>query len=117
MAEVLLVEDDEDFRDLLAGILQTKGYEVVLAGNGAEALALMKGGLRPCIILLDLMMPVMDGWTFRQAQLADPAIASIPVIVLSAVSDYSRPISGLMMRKPGNIPLIAREIDTHCQGC
>jgi len=81
---VLIVEDDDDVRDALSELLALEGYAAVGAQNGREALERLKEGPRPCVILLDLMMPVMDGWQFRAAQVADPAISSIPVIVVSA---------------------------------
>src|SRR5574340_1100683 len=83
--EVLLVEDDAAIRDALRELLEAEGFVVQGAANGREALARLRaGGHRPRLILLDLMMPVMDGWEFRQAQRGDPALARIPVVVLTA---------------------------------
>lgn len=81
--DVLVVEDDADIRDTISQILEFEGYAVATARNGAEALAQMRRGRRPAVILLDLMMPGMNGWEFRSAQLVDPALADIPVVVLS----------------------------------
>jgi CheY-like chemotaxis protein len=81
---ILIVEDDVDVRDALVQVLEFEGYRVTSATNGAEALAELRAGAPPGLILLDLMMPVMDGRQFRVAQLADPALARIPVVVLSA---------------------------------
>jgi two-component system, chemotaxis family, chemotaxis protein CheY len=81
---VLIVEDDHDVRDSLSDVLQDAGFEVALAADGLEALALLRGGLRPGVILLDLMMPRMNGFEFRAAQRAEPALAKIPVLVLTA---------------------------------
>lgn len=81
-ATILVVEDDLDIREVMRMVLEASGYDVLEAGEGAEALAVLRGH-RPTIILLDLMMPGMDGFEFREAQLQDPAIASIPVIVVS----------------------------------
>jgi CheY-like chemotaxis protein len=83
-ARILVVEDDPDLRTSLADALTDLGYDVRVAGNGAEALAALERGERPDVILLDLMMPVMDGWAFRSAQRVDPRIAGIPVVVVSA---------------------------------
>jgi len=74
-------------RRLLAILLQTAGRRVLTASNGEEALLVLQGSVRPCVILLDLMMPVMNGPEFRQRQLADPAIADIPVVLISALND------------------------------
>jgi two-component system, chemotaxis family, chemotaxis protein CheY len=82
---LLLVEDDADIRETLADVLAEEGYTVVCAKHGAEGLtALREAKLLPSIIVLDLMMPVMDGVTFREEQLKIPDWAAIPVIVLSA---------------------------------
>ena len=80
---VLLVEDDWNVREALAAVLEDSGHEVEVASDGAEGLQLLRAGLRPCVILLDLMMPVMDGFAFRREQRADPALVDIPVIVVS----------------------------------
>ena len=66
-------------------LLRGAGYDAVGAPNGQAALDLLRSGIRPRAILLDLMMPVMDGWAFRREQLRDPQLAHIPVIVLSAL--------------------------------
>ncbi len=80
---VLLVEDDWNVREALAAVLEDSGHEVRVASDGAEGLQLLRAGLHPCVILLDLMMPGMDGYAFRREQRADPALADIPVIVVS----------------------------------
>jgi CheY-like chemotaxis protein len=80
---ILIVEDDPDFRDGLAEVLTSSGYAVVEAANGAEGLHAAREH-RPAVILLDMLMPVMDGARFRSEQLKDPAIADIPVIVITA---------------------------------
>jgi len=81
---VMLVEDDPDIRAMISQLLELEGYRVVTSANGKEALAALHSeGDRPGLILLDLMMPVMNGWQFREEQARDPAIASIPVVVIS----------------------------------
>jgi CheY-like chemotaxis protein len=81
---ILLVEDDPALRDTLSEVLAERGYEVTCAGDGREALEALDRRPAPAVILLDLAMPVMDGWAFRAAQRRDPALARIPTIVLSA---------------------------------
>ncbi|MET0340499.1 MAG: response regulator [Polyangiales bacterium] len=81
---VLVIEDDLDIAEAMLDVLMDDGYEVAHASNGREALELLHSQPRPAVILLDLMMPEMDGAQFREAQLRDPTIAEIPVIVLSA---------------------------------
>jgi CheY-like chemotaxis protein len=82
---VLVVDDDGDIRDALSYALEDHDYRAVGAGDGVEALARLRGGgARPCVILLDIMMPVMDGRAFRAAQRRDPDLQEIPVVLLSA---------------------------------
>jgi signal transduction histidine kinase len=81
---VLVVEDDRDIRSSLADLLGAEGYEVATAENGAAALVQLRTGELPDVVLLDLMMPVMDGWQFRIEQRRDPVLARVPVIALSA---------------------------------
>ncbi|MFL6279231.1 MAG: response regulator [Vicinamibacterales bacterium] len=83
-ATVFIVEDDVDTREMLGRFLELEGYRVETAANGKLALERLGSGVGPCVILLDLMMPVMDGWQFRQAQIHNTALADIPVIVVSA---------------------------------
>jgi CheY-like chemotaxis protein len=82
---VLVIDDDPDLVRLMAKFLRLEGFASVSAANGREALAYLQSGGEASVILLDLRMPVMDGWAFRAAQRSDPAIANIPVIVLSGV--------------------------------
>jgi signal transduction histidine kinase len=81
---VLVVDDDEDGRESLMVLLRDDGFQVASAPDGDAALALLRDGARPDVILLDLMMPNMDGWQFRVEQKRDPGLASIPVLALSA---------------------------------
>ncbi|WP_437637305.1 response regulator [Sorangium sp. So ce854] len=81
---ILVVEDDLDIRSILSQLLMFEGYDVEEAADGAEALALLRRGQPPALILLDLMMPVMDGWQLRAELQRDPALASIPVVIVSA---------------------------------
>lgn len=81
---VLVIEDDADVRDAIVCVLEGVGYRALSAEDGTAGLELLRSGDRPDVILLDLMMPGMDGYEFRSAQLADESIASIPVIVLTA---------------------------------
>lgn len=81
---ILLVEDDRSIRDVLRGILEEEGYAVTIAENGKRALEFLRSGGVPDLIVLDLRMPIMDGWQFRAEQKADPVLAAIPVLAISA---------------------------------
>jgi CheY-like chemotaxis protein len=87
--QVLIVDDDPQTSDGLSLVLEAAGYTARTAANGAEALNELRQW-RPDYILLDLAMPVMDGWTFRAQQLRDPKLADIPVVVLSGHGEGGR---------------------------
>ncbi len=81
---ILVVEDDADIREALALTLESGGYQVGTASHGKEALDRLRHEPRAELIVLDLMMPVMDGWQFRREQQRDPRLATIPVVIVSA---------------------------------
>jgi CheY-like chemotaxis protein len=81
---LLLVEDDADLREALREALETSGYVVECATNGREALDYLETSAPPCVVLLDLMMPVMNGWEFRERQSRDDRISTIPIVILTA---------------------------------
>lgn len=81
----MIVEDDPDLRDALAYLIKACGYPVVAASDGEEALQQLRGGLEPCLILLDLLMPRKDGFQFRTEQLETPRFATIPTIAYSGI--------------------------------
>jgi CheY-like chemotaxis protein len=101
---VLVVDDDAEIRETLKEVLEEAGYVVSLATNGADALAALSEVRHASLVLLDLMMPVMDGAEFRRRQLADPQLSDIPVIVLSAsgaVGERVRDMKAFeVLRKP-----------------
>jgi len=103
---VLVVEDDPDIREVTVLLLQHEGYDVVSAPDGSAALELLRKGVEPRGIVLDLMMPVMNGWDFRRHQLADPALASIPVIVVSA-----DPLAQRLASSPGVRDVFSKPVD------
>jgi CheY-like chemotaxis protein len=84
---VLVVDDDPNLVRLMSKFLKLEGFSPIPAANGREALDYLRGGGGAHVILLDLRMPVMDGWTFRREQRADPGIADIPIVVLSGVEN------------------------------
>jgi CheY-like chemotaxis protein len=88
-AKVLLIDDDFAILDGISDYLEAEGFSVAAASNGIDALNQLRSGLRVDVIVLDVMMPLMDGWDFRAGQLADPSLREIPVVVISA-SGFSR---------------------------
>lgn len=97
---ILLVEDDEIVRRAIQMVLEWEGFHVQCAGNGQVALDSLRAGYRPCLILLDVLMPILDGEQFRQEQLRDPRFASIPVIVVSAAHFAESVNADNHIRKP-----------------
>jgi CheY-like chemotaxis protein len=88
---VLVIEDDTEIREALSDILSSEGYTVHTANNGQEGLDYLKTQRqKPGIIILDLMMPIMDGWHFRNHQLQDPDLAKIPVVIITADGNASQ---------------------------
>jgi CheY-like chemotaxis protein len=90
MSAILIIDDDLDIRREVSEILREEGLDVMTASNGGEALRLLRTSLPPSLILLDLMMPGTSGWEFRRAQVADPALAAIPVLVFSSFDSGAR---------------------------
>jgi CheY-like chemotaxis protein len=86
---LMIVDDDDDLRDALADIMTAQGYEVAAFADARAALAALERGVTPFLILLDLMMPGMSGWEFRAAQLKNPTLALIPVVVVTAAGNLS----------------------------
>ena len=86
-APVLIVEDHQDTREALEAVLRLRGYSSVSVADGWDALAYLRGGGTASLIILDLYMPRMDGYAFRAAQMADPHLAAIPVVIFTASAD------------------------------
>ena len=82
--QILVIDDDDDIRETIAEGLSLAGLEVHKAKNGQEGLGMLRDGLRPCLILLDLIMPVMNGWAFSEEVARDPAFSSLRVCIISA---------------------------------
>lgn len=110
---VLIVEDDELIRRAMQMVLEWEGYHVDCANNGQEALDYLRAGARPSVILLDVMMPVLDGEQFRRQQLSDPELASIPVIVVSAASFATAVDGASHIRKPFEVQELLHALREH----
>ncbi len=114
---ILIVEDDDDIRFSLKEMLEIEGYQVDIARNGREGLDVLSQLDFPCLILLDLMMPVMSGDEFLLAKNQLPEIAKIPVIIVSAVADRTRvdrPGVVQFVRKPIHMETLLRVVEEYC---
>jgi DNA-binding response OmpR family regulator len=115
---VLIVEDDEDIRADLVAVLRLKGFEVAQAANGVEALARMSGQL-PCVVLLDLMMPEMNGWELRAAMKTDPRLRAVPVVVVSGAGRLDDSVATLevaaMLPKPFELQKLFELVGRYCR--
>jgi CheY-like chemotaxis protein len=116
---VMVVEDDRDVRETIAEILADHSYETLLASNGQEALtSLRTAAEKPCVILLDIMMPVMNGWEFRALQKIEAALSEIPVVVITAHADASRAAAEMeaagFLRKPVKLESLLASVSRFC---
>ena len=116
---VLIVEDDADLREMMAQLLTLEGYQIEAVANGREALEYLNEAPRPDVILLDLMMPIMDGWEFRKRQQSDPALADVPVIVLTALDQAQARASDLngvdFLKKPLDFDRLLELVRRRCR--
>jgi len=116
-AKVLIVDDDFALRDALCAALEGEGFAVAAVSNGREALEYLRSGARPSLVLLDLMMPIMNGWEFRAEQRQDPELADIPVVVLSAFArsgDEELRGIGQFLRKPFQLADLLAAVRAYC---
>ena len=116
---VLVVEDDHDTREAFTLLAASVGLDVLAVENGRAALRTLRDGLRPCLIVLDMAMPEMDGFEFRRQQLADPTLAKLPVAVMSgggwATEADARKLGlTLFLRKPVEPAELLRAFTDHC---
>jgi CheY-like chemotaxis protein len=114
---ILVVEDDDDIRAIVCMILEENGLSAVGARDGLEALERLRQGPPPAVVLLDLMMPRMDGWQFRKAQLLDPALNEIPVLVVSGDGRVEAKAASLgaagYVRKPVGVDELIGSVERH----
>jgi two-component system, sensor histidine kinase and response regulator len=109
---VLIVEDETEIRDSLRDLLMDEGYSVEVAADGREALARL-AEQRPCLVILDLILPVLSGTEVYDCMQADPALAEIPVVI--STSDPARAPSGVtLMKKPINLPRLLQLVEKFC---
>jgi CheY-like chemotaxis protein len=114
---ILVVEDEVDIQLALKEALEWQGYHVITASNGNEALDTLSRVLLPCVILLDLMMPVMNGWEFSKTLRADEKLSTIPIVVVSAYTDRASEIGAQeAIGKPVNLNTLYSLVKKYCGG-
>jgi CheY-like chemotaxis protein len=111
---ILVVDDDQSIRVGLSTLLREEGYEVECSANGREALDLIRSGTRPCMILLDLGMPIMDGFGFLDAQDADPQLGPIPVVVITAGGLTGKIRGRPVLPKPLRVERLLQVVERFC---
>lgn len=117
---VMIVDDDAGIRETLVDYLEDEGYAVVEAAHGQDAIVKLRGLPEvqvPCVILLDLMMPVMNGAQFFEEQQNDPLLSKIPVVVISAdgnIREKAQAFGGEYLRKPMKIDQVLDAVERHC---
>ena len=112
---ILVVDDDRGAMEALSDILEYEGYHVQRAQNGLQALEYLREA-RPCpnLIVLDLLMPVMDGWEFRMRQKEDPELAKVPVLVVTAIAATAGLDAVGVLRKPVDVDALLRTVARYC---
>jgi CheY-like chemotaxis protein len=109
MKPVLVVDDEREIREAISEILREEGYDVVAAADGREALLRLRE-FHPSLVLLDLMMPGMNGWEFRAEQMGDPSVSSIPVIIVSALGNDTSLRAQSTIEKPFDLGHLLSEV-------
>ncbi|HEX7840105.1 MAG TPA: response regulator [Kofleriaceae bacterium] len=113
---VLIVDDDPDLLEVTRFVLEDEGIAVATARNGEEALAVLRAGKLPRLVLLDLMMPVMSGWEFLDEVAKDPSLKAIPVVVLTAAERAQAPGATEVLRKPMDLTALLRVVERYLHG-
>lgn len=117
---ILIVEDDPDIRDVYAELLRAEGHTVRMAADGVEAMALLTDGVKPSLIVIDLLMPVLDGWGLAAKLAETPRLADIPFIVLSAQPPSSMPTmppnARARLTKPVALQALLDAVGLYAQG-
>jgi CheY-like chemotaxis protein len=114
---ILIVEDEKGIQEILKDALEMEGYKVFTADNGQEGLDLLPKIPTPCLILLDLMMPVMNGWQFAEVMSKDMTLATIPIVIVTAFGDRAKLIpSKGVIKKPVDLDALLNIVKEWCNG-
>ena len=114
---ILIIEDDDSIRETLKLALELEGYDVKTAENGREGLKILLEMPKPCLILLDLMMPVMNGWDFAAALDEEIFLPPIPIVVVTAFGDKAKTLNqaSSVIKKPVDLELLFKTVSHYCQ--
>ena len=113
---ILIVEDDDDIRNVMVDLLESEGYITKAATNGKEALDLLEDMSKPCLVLLDMMMPIMNGRQFLDTIMTDTLLAPIPVLIVSAVADKTNTEGSIgFLKKPIDIDVVLNVVSQYCK--
>ncbi len=113
---IMVVEDDDDIRNVIVDLLESEGYLTQAASNGLEAVNLLKTTERPCLVLLDMMMPIMNGRQFLDFVSSDIHLAPIPVVIVSAIADKTNTEGSVaFMKKPIDIDVVLKMVAQYCK--
>lgn len=114
---ILVVEDDQDIRLAMVEVLETEGYHTESATNGLEALELLHKIPKPCLVMLDMMMPIMNGREFLDKVMQDAVLAPIPILIVSAVADKTDTKGSVgFLKKPVDLDVVLKIVDKYCNG-
>ena len=113
-AKLLIVEDDESARTALGDILDCEGYPVATCSNGQEALEYLRNRPLPALIILDLQMPVMNGWQFCRERRKDVLLASVPIVVVTAFQSPGDLDVNAVMKKPIDVDQLLDMVHEYC---
>lgn len=109
---ILVVDDDPELRGVTAIALEEEGYRVAVAANGQEALDMLRAGLRPCLILADLMMPVMSGWELRNELQRDALLAGIPLVFITGYTHMAPTgAANVVLEKPVGLDQLLSRVE------
>jgi CheY-like chemotaxis protein len=113
---VLVVEDDDDIRNAIVDLLEAEGYNTKWAINGKDALEKLTKIPRPCLVLLDMMMPIMNGRQFLDEVMKDSTLAPLPVLIVSAVADKTNTEGAIgFLKKPIDIDVVLNIVSQYCK--
>ncbi|WP_408095953.1 response regulator [Peredibacter sp. HCB2-198] len=113
---ILIVEDDDDIRNVMIDLLESEGYTTKAATNGKEALDALGSMAKPCLVLLDMMMPIMNGRQFLDTIMSDTLLAPIPVLIVSAVADKTNTEGSIgFLKKPIDIDVVLNVVSQYCK--